>query len=88
MTLLKILQTMPFRIKHLIARRLINDNDFVHCAAVPDADPLYPYFGAESRSAVVLSFAETVSAAGNSTGDDPRCFARKEHSSTKDVVVK
>jgi hypothetical protein len=66
----------------------INHNDFVHCAAVPDADPLSSYFGAGSPSAVVLSFAETVSATGNSTGDDPRCFARKEHSSSKDVVVK
>jgi hypothetical protein len=66
----------------------INDNYFVHCAVVPDADPIYSYFGAESPSAVVLSFAETVSATGNSTGDDPRCFARKEHSSSKDVVVK
>jgi hypothetical protein len=66
----------------------IKDNYFAHCAAVPDADPLYSYYGAGSPSAVVLSFAETVSATGNSTGDDPRCFARKDASSSKDVVVR
>jgi Right handed beta helix region len=66
----------------------INHNYFAQCAAVPAADPIYSYYGAESTSAVVLSFTDAVAAAGNSTGDDPGCFARADASSSKDVVVK
>jgi hypothetical protein len=66
----------------------INHNYFAYCAAVPDAGPVYSYYGAGSTSAVVLSFADTISATGDSTNDDPRCFARMDASSSKDVVVK
>ena len=65
----------------------IDRNRFTGCGIVPDADPLYSYYGSESRSAVVLSFADTVSARGNRTGDDPDCSARTDASSSKDVVV-
>jgi hypothetical protein len=42
----------------------IDDNQFTGCAAVPDADPIYSYFGSESKSALVLSFANNIGATG------------------------
>lgn len=65
----------------------IDQDRFTGCGAVPDADPLYSYYGSESTSAVVLSFADTVFAKGDRTTVDPSCFARADASSSKDVVV-
>jgi hypothetical protein len=65
----------------------IDRNRFTGCGAVPDADPLYSYYGSESTSAVVLSFADTVSVRGDRTSIDPGCSARMDASSSKDVVV-
>ncbi len=65
----------------------IDRNRFTGCGVVPNADPLYSYYGSESRSAVVLSFADTISARGDRTKDDRDCSARTDASSSKDVVV-
>ena len=65
----------------------IDQDRFTGCEAVPDADPLYSYYGSESTSAVVLSFADTVFAKGDRTTVDLSCFARADASSSKDVVV-
>ena len=65
----------------------IDRDRFTGCGAVPNADPLYSYYGSESTSAVVLSFADTVSAQGDRTSSDPSCSARMDASSSKDVVV-
>jgi len=64
----------------------IDSNQFGGCAAVPDAAPLYSYYGAESRSAVTLSFADTVSITGDHTIFDPRCHAQMDASSSRSVV--
>jgi hypothetical protein len=66
--------------------RIDIDNDqFAGCAAVPDADPIYSYFGSESRSALVLSFADNVSATGDVvTGN---CTARTASASSNHVLV-
>ena len=60
---------------------------FEGCAAVPDADPLYSYYGAESKSAVVLFFAETVSMTHDRTTESADCSARTDASSSQNVVV-
>ena len=65
----------------------IDRDRFWGCAVVPAADPLYSYYGAESASAVVLSFADTVLARSDLTSGDSRCSARRDASSSKDVVV-
>ncbi len=65
----------------------IDRNRFTGCGAVPNADPLYSYYGSESTSAVVLSFADTVLARDDRTIADPSCLARTDASSSKDVVV-
>jgi hypothetical protein len=65
----------------------IEDNRFVGCAAVADADPLYSYYGAKSLSALVLSFADNVAARGNVTTSHPSCLARADSSSIRNVVV-
>ena len=65
----------------------IHHDRFTGCQAVPDADPLYSYYGSESKSAVVLSFADTVSLIHDRTTEDADCSARKDSSSSKDVVV-
>ena len=64
------------------------DNDhFTGCAAVPDADPIYSYFGSESRSALVLSFADNVLATGDVASGNPICTARTDSVSSRNVVV-
>ena len=64
----------------------IDNNDFAGCAAVPDADPLYSYYGSESISALVLSFADNVSATGDVTGWR-NCTARADSASSRNIVV-
>jgi parallel beta-helix repeat protein len=65
----------------------IDANDFAGCAPVPDADPLYSYYGSESRSALVLSFAENIAAVGDVTDSDPICTARMDSASSRNVFV-
>jgi hypothetical protein len=63
----------------------IDNDQFAGCAAVPDADPIYSYFGSESRSALVLSFADNVSATGDVvTGN---CTARTDPASSNHILV-
>ena len=63
----------------------IDGNEFTGCGAVPDADPIYSYFGEESRSALVLSCAENVTVAGDVT--NPACTARMDSASSRNVGV-
>lgn len=65
----------------------IDHNYFAGCAAVPDADPLYSYYGSESTSAVVLSFADNVSMMGDRMAADPACFARADRSSSRNIAA-
>jgi hypothetical protein len=65
----------------------IDRNRFTGCGVVPNADPFYSYYGSGSTSAVVLSFADRVLAQGDLTSGDPDCSARRDASSSKDVVV-
>jgi hypothetical protein len=64
----------------------INHDRFTGCEAVPDADPLYSYYGSESKSAVVLSFADTVLLIHDRT-TDAACTARQDDSSSKDIFI-
>lgn len=63
----------------------IDRNQFNGCAAVPDADPIYSYFGSESRSALVLSFAEDIVAAHDVNTASPACTARADSASSKNI---
>lgn len=63
----------------------ISDNRFIGCATVPPTDPLRPYFGSDSTSAVVLSFAHGVSLARNETTAHPPCAARVDFSSSSGI---
>jgi parallel beta-helix repeat protein len=65
----------------------IDNDQFTGCAAVPDADPIYSYFGSESRSALVLSFADNVLATGDVASGNPICTARTDSASSRNVVV-
>ena len=65
----------------------VNRDRFTGCEAVPNADPLYSYYGSESQSAVVLSFADTVSLIHDRTTDATACTARKDDSSSKDIFI-
>jgi Right handed beta helix region len=65
----------------------VNRDRFTGCEAVPNADPLYSYYGSESQSAVVLSFADTVSLIHDRTTDAKACTARKDDSSSKDIFI-
>jgi hypothetical protein len=65
----------------------IDGNRFTGCAAVPDADSTYSYFGSESKSALVLSFAQKVSATGDVTAPGLACTARTDLASSKNVQV-
>jgi hypothetical protein len=65
----------------------INRDDFAGCRAVPDADPLYSYYGSNSKSAVALSFSDTISLIHDCTTSAAACTARKDDSSSKDIVV-
>jgi hypothetical protein len=64
----------------------IESNQFTGCAPVPDADPIYSYFGSESRSALVMSFADDIRATNDVT-TDPACTARIDSASSKNVQV-
>ena len=65
----------------------INRDRFTGCKAVPDADPLYSYYGSKSKSAVVLSFSNAVSLTQNRTIDAAACTARTDNSSSKDISI-
>lgn len=65
----------------------IDDDQFAGCAAVPDADPIYSYFGSESRSALVLSFADNVSATGDVVTGNSNCTARTDSASSNHILV-
>jgi hypothetical protein len=65
----------------------IDNDQFAGCAAVPDADPIYSYFGSESRSALVLSFADNVLATGDVASGNPMCTARTDSASSRNVVL-
>jgi hypothetical protein len=65
----------------------VNRDRFTGCEAVPDADLLYSYFGSGSKSAVVLSFADTVSLIHDRTADAAACTARTDDSSSRDVLI-
>ena len=65
----------------------IDNNLSTGCAAVPDADPIYSYFGAESRSALVLSFADNVSATGDIAAGNTICTARTDSASSRSIIV-
>lgn len=65
----------------------VDSNDFAGCAAVPDAEPLYSYYGSESVSALVLSFADKVSATGDVTSWR-NCTARADSASSKNTLVR
>jgi hypothetical protein len=64
----------------------IDNDQFAGCTAVSDADPIYSYFGSESRSVLVLSFADNVSATGDVVTDSI-CTARTDSASSKDILV-
>jgi hypothetical protein len=59
-------------------------NHFTSCPAVPATDPLRPYFGSHSTSAVDLSFAHGITLAGNQT--HPTCAARVDFSSSSEIT--
>jgi hypothetical protein len=65
----------------------ITRDSFLGCEAVPDADSLYSYYGSESKSAVVLSFADTVSLINDRTADTAECSARADAASSEDVGI-
>jgi hypothetical protein len=65
----------------------VDRDRFTGCEAVPDADPLYSYYGSESKSAVVLSFSDTVSLLHDLMTDAAACTAREDHSSSKDFLI-
>jgi hypothetical protein len=65
---------------------LVN-NRFNGCASVPQTDPLRPYFGSESSSAVVLTFVDGISLLGNQTTAHPACAARVDHGSSNNVSI-
>jgi hypothetical protein len=66
----------------------IDHNRFTGCAAVPDADPIYSYFGSESTSALVLFFADNIQVVGNTTASTPPCTARTDPASSRGIVLK
>jgi hypothetical protein len=63
------------------------NNRFTGCAAVPHTDPLRPYFGSESTSAVVMNFVDGISLAGNRTTARPACAARVDYASSSNISV-
>jgi hypothetical protein len=65
----------------------LSKNRFNSCASVPHADPLRPYFGSESNSAVVLTFVDSISLIGNRTTAHPACTARVDYSSSKNISI-
>jgi hypothetical protein len=65
----------------------IDNNQFTGCGVVPDADPVYSYYGSESRSALVLSFADDVSATGDVATGSRICTARADSASSRSIIV-
>ena len=62
-------------------------NRFTGCASVKQTDPLRPYFGSDSDSAVVLNFVDGISLVGNETSAHPVCGARVDYSSSRNVGI-
>jgi hypothetical protein len=60
---------------------------FTGCASVPHTDPLRPWFGSESTSAVVLNFVDGVSLVRNQTTGHPTCTVREDYSSSNNVSI-
>jgi hypothetical protein len=60
-------------------------NHFTSCPAVPATDPLRPYFGSQSTSAVDLTFAHGITLARNQT--HPICAVRVDFSSSSGISV-
>ena len=65
----------------------ISQNRFTGCALVPHTDPMRPYFGSESTSAVVLNFVDGVSLVGNQTTQHPPCTVRLDYSSIRNTGI-
>jgi hypothetical protein len=63
------------------------NNRFNECASVPHTDPVRPYFGSESTSAVVMTFVDGVSLAGNQSTVHPACDARVDYSSSRNIQI-
>jgi hypothetical protein len=61
------------------------NNRFQGCGTVPQTDPLRPYFGSESASAVVLNFVDGVSLVGNQTTAHPACNVRLDYGSSSNT---
>lgn len=62
-------------------------NRFTGCASVPHTDPLRPWFGSESTSAVVMNFVRGIALAGNQTTGHPACTARLDNSSSSNITT-
>lgn len=63
------------------------NNRFTGCGKVSQTDPLRPYFGSESNSAVVLTYVDGLSLIGNLTTAHPACGARLDYSTSGNVKV-
>jgi hypothetical protein len=61
------------------------NNRFTGCAPVAHTDPLRPYFGSESASALVLNFVHDIRLVGNQTTAHPACAARVDYSSSSNI---
>jgi len=65
----------------------VSKNRFEGCASVLHTDPLRPYFGSESTSAVVLNFVDGISLVGNQTTTHPACGARVDYGSSSNINI-
>jgi hypothetical protein len=65
----------------------ISKNRFTGCAAVAQTDPLRAYFGSESASAVVLTFAHGIVLSDNQATAHPACTARVDYSSSSNINI-
>jgi len=65
----------------------ILNNRFEGCGVVRQTDPLRPWFGSESTSAVVLNFVSGISVVGNVTTAHPACNVRLDYSSTSNITL-
>jgi hypothetical protein len=63
------------------------NNRFDGCASVPHTDPLRPYFGSESTSAVVMNFVDGIALVGNQITTHPACTARLDYGSSANVKI-
>jgi hypothetical protein len=60
-------------------------NHFTACGVVAQTDPIRPYFGSASRSAVVMNFAAGIALLQNLTTVHPDCAARMDFSSSSQI---